>query len=101
MKPAHMTHNNADDFNLHDPGLSELGFRQASELGKYLKAHVPAMADAGLIITSPMRRTLQTTEVALDWLIKSGVKVLPDALWQGALSHSPNSLHGGGCGPNH
>ncbi|EAT89146.2 hypothetical protein SNOG_03941 [Parastagonospora nodorum SN15] len=29
-----------------------------------------------------MRRTLQTATIGLDWLIKSNVKVMPDANWQ-------------------
>ncbi|KAF1920246.1 hypothetical protein BDU57DRAFT_438399 [Ampelomyces quisqualis] len=29
-----------------------------------------------------MRRTLQTATIGLDWLIKKGIKVIPDANWQ-------------------
>ena len=34
-----------------------------------------------LIVVSPMRRTLETMTIGLDWLIKKGVPVHPDANW--------------------
>jgi hypothetical protein len=40
------------------------------------------------IIVSPMRRTIQTALIALDWLIDDGVPVEPDARWQGAYLHT-------------
>ena len=36
------------------------------------------------IVASPMRRTLQTAELALDWVLERGVKIQADANWQGA-----------------
>jgi hypothetical protein len=47
-----------------------------------------------LIVVSPMRRAIQTCLISLDWLIDSGVPILPDARWQGAFQFSffiPNS----------
>jgi hypothetical protein len=41
-----------------------------------------------------MRRAIQTCLISLDWLIDSGVPILPDARWQGAFQFSffiPNS----------
>lgn len=38
---------------------------------------------AELIVVSPMRRTLQTALLGLDWLVKKGVPLRPDAGWQG------------------
>lgn len=35
-----------------------------------------------------MRRALQTALVALDWLVNSGVPVVPDARWQGVFLSS-------------
>ena len=35
-----------------------------------------------LIVTSPMRRTLQTTLYALSWLVHAGVPVVARAEWQ-------------------
>jgi hypothetical protein len=41
-----------------------------------------------LIVVSPMRRAIQTCLIGLDWLIDSGVPILPDARWQGAFQCS-------------
>lgn len=38
-----------------------------------------------LIVTSPMRRTLQTTEASLAWIIEKGVPVEVRGEWQGNL----------------
>lgn len=43
----------------------------------------PLAQQAELIITSPMRRTLQTALGTVDWLIEKGVKIQADACWQG------------------
>jgi hypothetical protein len=43
----------------------------------------PIAQNAGLIVTSPMRRTIQTAFGALDWLIDKGIKIEADARWQG------------------
>ncbi|KAJ0295437.1 hypothetical protein COL516b_012589 [Colletotrichum fioriniae] len=37
-----------------------------------------------IIIVSPMRRTIQTALLSLDWLIKKGVPIQADARWQGS-----------------
>jgi hypothetical protein len=71
---------------LRDPGLSELGKEQSLQLRGHLKEFLSENAKrkpVGLIVSSPMRRTLQTALISLDWLIESGVRVLPDARWQG------------------
>lgn len=78
-----------EEYEIHDPSLSELGFEQLKELKTSLMAH-PVAQNAGLIITSPMRRTIQTTLGSLDWLIEKGIKVEADASWQGTLfTYSP------------
>lgn len=82
IRHAQALHNIADDWSLHDPQLSELGIQQSKELQESLKG-----SDIGnkveLIVVSPMRRTLQTASIGLEWLIKEkGIKVLPDAGWQ-------------------
>lgn len=43
----------------------------------------PLARQAELIITSPMRRTIQTTLATVDWLVEKGVKIEADAHWQG------------------
>ncbi|KAH6847633.1 histidine phosphatase superfamily [Chaetomium sp. MPI-CAGE-AT-0009] len=67
---------------LPDPELTDIGRRQCLELREHLQAHLPADRKVQLIITSPMRRAVQTTLIALDWLIEAGVPVIPDARWQ-------------------
>jgi len=43
----------------------------------------PLAKDIGLIVASPLRRTMQTTQLVFDWIVEKGVKIVPDALWQG------------------
>jgi broad specificity phosphatase PhoE len=80
IRHAQALHNVASDWSIHDPPLSELGEQQSSELHEALKDNKLANA-AELIVVSPMRRTLQTASIGLDWLIKKGTPVLPDANW--------------------
>ena len=42
---------------------------------------LPEIKDVGLIVVSPMRRTLQTAQEALGWLIDKGVPVIVNADW--------------------
>jgi broad specificity phosphatase PhoE len=63
--------------------LSELGVEQCSELRQHLIDKQPLAKEIGLVIASPLRRTLQTAQLAFDWLVDQGVKIVPDALWQG------------------
>jgi hypothetical protein len=37
------------------------------------------------IVVSPMRRTLQTAMLSMDWLVERGVKIEGNADWQGIL----------------
>lgn len=56
--------------------------KQCHDLRSHLKENLPAVEDVGLIVVSPMRRTLQTAQLALDWLIEAGVPVQPRGEWQ-------------------
>ncbi|GME62796.1 Histidine phosphatase superfamily clade-1 [Neofusicoccum parvum] len=47
-----------------------------------LTKQLPLADRAELIVVSPMRRTLQTALLGLDWLVKRGVPVRLDAGWQ-------------------
>jgi len=86
IRHAQALHNVADDWSIHDPPLSELGEQQSRELHESLR-NSKVGNEVGLIVVSPMRRTLQTASIGLEWLIKEkGVKVLPDAGWQGMHS---------------
>ncbi|KAL2193819.1 histidine phosphatase superfamily [Corynascus similis CBS 632.67] len=82
IRHAQAIHNINTNHALRDPSLTDLGHRQSAELREHLRAHFPADRKVQLIVTSPMRRALQTALVALDWLVNSGVPVVPDARWQ-------------------
>jgi phosphohistidine phosphatase SixA len=76
----------AQEYEIPDPELSELGQQQCRALEQHLRQHLPLADKIERIVTSPMRRTLETTTLGLDWLIKRGVPVEADALWQGKCS---------------
>jgi broad specificity phosphatase PhoE len=83
IRHAQALHNVSDDWSIHDPPLSELGEQQCKELQESLKSSEIGNA-VELIVVSAMRRTLQTANLGLDWLINDkGIKVLPHAGWQG------------------
>jgi broad specificity phosphatase PhoE len=48
---------------------------------KYLQGNALAQ-EVGLVVVSPMRRTLQTAERALGWLMQRGVPAVARAEWQ-------------------
>ncbi len=53
----------------------------------------PLAQQAELIVTSPMRRTIQTALGTVDWLIGKGVKIQADAHWQG-MAVRPSTEYG-------
>lgn len=73
------------DYEIHDPDLTELGRNQSKELREKLIQTLPGQLDVGLILVSPMRRTCQTALIALDWLIEQGVPIQAHAGWQGEI----------------
>lgn len=77
-----LTHH-AQEYDIPDPALTELGQQQCRKLEQHLRQHLPLADKVERIITSPMLRTLETTTLGLDWLIKRGVPVEASALWQG------------------
>jgi broad specificity phosphatase PhoE len=81
IRHAQALHNVDGDWSFRDPKLSELGEQQSRELHKSLKESKIGN-EVEVIVVSAMRRTLQTATIGLDWLIKKGVKVMPDASWQ-------------------
>ncbi|KAK3197346.1 hypothetical protein GRF29_1536g1436629 [Pseudopithomyces chartarum] len=82
IRHAQALHNATSDWSIHDPPLSKLGEEQCKELQESLKNSQIAN-QVELIVISPMRRTLQTASIGLEWLIKDkGIKVLTDAGWQ-------------------
>lgn len=48
-----------------------------------LQQNCPLANEVELIVTSPMRRTLQTALNGLSWLIERGAPIEVDAMWQG------------------
>lgn len=55
-----------------DPDLSELGYKQAEQLSQYLAPHLANQASCPVrILTSPMKRTLQTIRPTLEKLKKT------------------------------
>ncbi|OSS54605.1 hypothetical protein B5807_01650 [Epicoccum nigrum] len=80
IRHAQALHNATSDWSIHDPPLTDLGRHQSAELHESLQASSLAQK-TDLIVVSPMRRTLETMTIGLDFLIKKGVPVLPDANW--------------------
>ncbi|KAB8302472.1 hypothetical protein EYC80_005878 [Monilinia laxa] len=79
----HNVSHKARNYQLHDPALTDLGFgTQCDELARFLENDVPLAQKIDLIVVSPMRRTLQTAQQGLGWLIKRGVPVILRPEWQ-------------------
>lgn len=60
-----------------------MGYEQCGKLRDHLRTKLPADLEVGLIVVSPMRRTVQTALRSLDWLIKKGIPIQAHAGWQG------------------
>jgi broad specificity phosphatase PhoE len=60
--------------------LTEKGLLQCRDLAVKLK-DMPLVAETGLVVVSPMRRTLQTLQASLGWLIDQGIPVIVDPDW--------------------
>lgn len=79
------TNTHPQDYTIPDPPLSELGRAQCSELSQSLQANLPKDLEAriGLIVSSAMRRTCETTVLSLGWLLEKGsIPVQAHAGWQ-------------------
>ncbi|KAI0018656.1 phosphoglycerate mutase-like protein [Xylariomycetidae sp. FL0641] len=81
VRHAQALHNLTKDYSIPDPDLSEKGQEQCVQLRQGLMEH-PLAQKAELIITSPMRRTIQTALRSVDWLVEKGVPIQADAGWQ-------------------
>lgn len=55
---------------------------QCGELRKNLAERFADVRDAAIVV-SPMRRTIQTALLSLDWLLERGIPMQADARWQG------------------
>ncbi|CZS94528.1 uncharacterized protein RAG0_04475 [Rhynchosporium agropyri] len=79
IRHAQAQHN----YTIPDPPLTELGFgEQCDALAKHLENELPLAQEIELIVVSPMRRTLQTAQQGLGWLMKRGVPVILKAEFQ-------------------
>ena len=76
----------SQDYEIPDPPLSELGISQCRDLEVNLKEHLPIAQKTGLIVLSPMRRTVQTAKLGLRWLINRGTPVQLRGEWQGMIA---------------
>ncbi|KAK3899346.1 histidine phosphatase superfamily [Staphylotrichum tortipilum] len=70
------------DNNIHDPPLSVLGRQQCVDLKANLTPRSPNDLDVGLILVSPMKRTIETALLAFGDLIERGVPIVAHAGWQ-------------------
>ncbi|KXJ92118.1 histidine phosphatase superfamily [Microdochium bolleyi] len=81
VRHAQALHNVDKDYDIADPDLSLLGHEQCKPLRESL-INSPLAQQAGLVVVSPMRRTIQTALRSVDWLLEKGVKLEADADWQ-------------------
>ncbi|KAI9149128.1 Phosphoglycerate mutase [Paramyrothecium foliicola] len=71
------------DYDIHDPPLSDLGLEQCVALRDSLWERFSSVLKEDVaIIASPMRRTLQTAQLALGWLQDRGIRIEADPDWQ-------------------
>uniref|UniRef100_A0A0B7KGD0 Phosphoglycerate mutase n=1 Tax=Bionectria ochroleuca TaxID=29856 RepID=A0A0B7KGD0_BIOOC len=85
IRHAQALHNVNKEYDIHDPPLTELGVEQCALLRQSLRdrfASLPLELGEVAIIASPMRRTLQTAQLSLDWLVDRGIKIVANADWQ-------------------
>ncbi|CAH0050560.1 unnamed protein product [Clonostachys solani] len=89
VRHAQAIHNLKQDSSIHDPSLSDLGILQCARLEAHLKTELPAemVENIGLILVSPMRRTIQTALRSMDWLLHKGVPIQASAGWQENSDH--------------
>lgn len=70
------------EWDIHDPALTEKGFEQCKSLASDLKSNYSFPRNETLIVVSPLKRTLQTFQQGLGWLVDEGVPVQLRAEWQ-------------------
>ncbi|KAK3075126.1 hypothetical protein LTS18_014099, partial [Coniosporium uncinatum] len=114
-------HNLTENYDLPDPPLTPQGHQQCRELAAHLSRNLGEelrqqqqqqqqrrrqrgleVGDIGLVVVSPMRRTLETAMEGLGWLIGdgeddgeegwSGGRVRLDAMWQGEMAQLSKSV---------
>ena len=83
VRHAEALHNALLDYNIRDPPLTERGLRQCEELQERLQNSLGVAQKIELIVSSPMRRALQTAQLGMGWLLDRGVPIQPRAEWQG------------------
>lgn len=68
VRHAEAEHNISNNFSRRDPGLTLLGVTQASSLS----TQFPDPASVAIVLTSPLKRTLQTTLAGFSEILTSG-----------------------------
>ena len=71
VRHAQGHHNATRNLLLHDPSLTPLGETQCHELSKEFPSEPPV----DLLVSSPLKRTIQTTLFGFKKQVESGVKV--------------------------
>ncbi|KAL1841669.1 hypothetical protein VTK73DRAFT_3418 [Phialemonium thermophilum] len=82
IRHAEALHNVNQEYNIADPELSERGRQQCVQLARHLETQFPAELDVGLILVSPMRRTVETALLSLGSFLQKGVPIQAHASWQ-------------------
>lgn len=70
VRHAESVHNVTKDFNLRDPGLTELGFTQAASLA----ASFPSQSSIAIVLTSPLTRAIETTIAGFGAIIDKSLR---------------------------
>ncbi|EAQ84235.1 hypothetical protein CHGG_10639 [Chaetomium globosum CBS 148.51] len=68
VRHAESVHNVTKDFNLRDPGLTELGFTQAASLASF-----PALSSIAIVLTSPLTRAIETTIAGFGAIVDQSI----------------------------
>ncbi|KAK3935539.1 histidine phosphatase superfamily [Diplogelasinospora grovesii] len=82
VRHAEALHNVDKDYSIPDPELSEKGRQQCIALKESLMPRIPDELDVGLIVVSPMKRTIETALLAFPELIERGIPIVAHADWQ-------------------
>jgi len=83
IRHAQGWHNATEDGQLRDPSLTPKGIKQCAALQEHLRKNCSLAEEIEAIVSSPMRRTLETTKHGLEWKLSKGIPIEPNAMWQG------------------
>ncbi|KAK4669083.1 uncharacterized protein QC764_700060 [Podospora pseudoanserina] len=78
VRHAESVHNVTKDFNIRDPGLTQVGHEQAAAL----EASFPDLSSVAVVITSPLTRAIETTLDAFGSILPGGNNLILDPYLQ-------------------